>query len=401
VTGFLVPVTRFFQATENPVIPQPEQTDLKIGFLPLVDCAPLVVAQEKGFFQKQGLRVQLEKMPSWTSARDALDANHHQAAHMMLSMPLAGALGRLGTNQKPLIAPWILNRNGQAISLNLRHRAAYSGNPSDLYQTAVQAREAGRPLVFGITLPPGTHAMWLRYFLASGGIHPDRDVALITIAPPQMVANMRMGRMDGFSVGEPWNAVAITQKLGFTAQVSSQLWPDHPDKVCAFTEEFAEKNPQTVLCVLKALHEAGIWLDHHDHRSELALLLARGEYLNVSADQLLPRLEGSYELGQDSSPIDLAPVLFSARGCNCPQPKYATWFLTQFRRWGMIDQAPDYQALSWRVMRPDLYQEALKQAGVEPEPLNQMPETLFDGISFNPADAEAYATGFAIHNIKT
>jgi nitrate/nitrite transport system substrate-binding protein len=379
---------------------QPEQTNLTIGFLPLVDCAPLIVAQEKGFFSQQGLNVQLEKMPSWTASRDALNKGQHQAAHMMLSMPLAAALGRLGQDQKPLIAPWILNRNGQAITLNIRHKDIYSSHPSDLYQAAIEAREAGRPMVFGITLPPGTHAMWLRYFLAAGGLHPDRDVALITIAPPQMVANMKMGRMDGFCVGEPWNAVAANQELGFTAQVSSQLWPDHPDKVCAFTEAFAEKNPRTVLAVLKALHQAGVWLDHHDHRAQLADLLASPAYLNVAADQILPRLFGRYELKPQAQSTDLAPVLFSSRACNCPQPKYATWFLTQFRRWGMVDQTPDYASLSQRIMRPDLYQAALSELGLTPEPLDMGKERFFDGVEFDPADPETYATHFPIHNLK-
>lgn len=377
-----------------------ELTSLKIGYLPLVDCAPLVVAYEKGFLKKFGLTVQLEKMSSWTASRDALNSGQHQAAHMMLSMALAASLGRLGSDQKPLIAPWILNRNGQGITLNLRHREIYHGSPSDLYHTVIEARNAGRPLVFGVTLPPGTHAMWLRYFLASGNIHPDLDVALITIAPPQMVANMSMGRMDGFCVGEPWNALAVAQGLGFTAQVSSQLWPDHPDKVCAFTEEFADKNPQTVLAVLLALHEASAWLDHHEHRAELAILLARPEYLNIKSDLVLPRLFGSYDLGLGTPPVDLAPVLFSSHGCNCPQPKYAKWFLTQFRRWGILEQAPDYEALAHRMMRHDLYSAALHLAGAEPVPVNQTPETFFDGIIFDPAQPEAYANSFTINNIK-
>jgi nitrate/nitrite transport system substrate-binding protein len=243
--------------------------------------------------------------------------------------------------------------------------------------------------------------MWTRYFLGAGGINPDKDVALVTIPPPQMVANMKVGKMDGFCVGEPWNARAIADGIGYTAITTQQLWKDHPEKVCAFREDFADKNPKTVKAILKALHEASVWLDDMKNRPEQAEIVSRATYINCPADLILGRLQGQYDYGDGRKEQDPNYMIFSDRNCNYPQPKYATWWLTQFRRWGMVPSAPDYEGIAKKVMRTDLYEEAMKELGFQHGGRNDEPETLFDGVTFDPKEPEKYAASFAVHNMTT
>jgi nitrate/nitrite transport system substrate-binding protein len=255
-------------------------------------------------------------------------------------------------------------------------------------------------MTFAMTFPPGTHAMWMRYYLAAGGINPDKDVALITIPPPQMVANMKVGKMDGFCVGEPWNARAVADGIGFTSVNTQDMWKDHPEKVCAFTAEFAEKNPRTVKAVLKALHEASIWLDDMTNRPEQAEIVSRPTYINCPKELILGRLQGRYDFGDGRATDDSYYMIFHKRNCNYPQPKYAVWWLTQFRRWGMVEGAPDYAGVAASVVRPDIYEEAMKEIGYKHGGRNDDPETLFDGVTFDPKQPEKYATSFAVHGMK-
>jgi nitrate/nitrite transport system substrate-binding protein len=379
---------------------EPEVRELTFGILPLTDCAPLVVAHERGLFKKYGITSSIAKFASWTASRDALVQGAAQAAQMLLGMPIGAAVGKLGTEQKPLVVPWILNRNGQAITLSAKYRGKVSVNARELRPLAQEGRDRGRPLVFGQTLAPGTHAMWLRYWLASGGIHPDKDVALITVPPPQMVANMYAQRMDGFCVGEPWNARAIEEGVGYTAILSEEIWPDHPEKVIAFTEEFAEAHPNSVKATLKALHEASTWCDAIENREALAALLSAPAYLNCPAPLVGTRLGGTVECGDGRQAIGLGGLTFHARNANYPQAKYAIWWLSQFRRWSMLPTVPDYLGVTARVMRPDFYEAAMKEIGASHGGADSAPETLFDGRTFDPSEPEEYAASFEITNIR-
>jgi nitrate/nitrite transport system substrate-binding protein len=242
--------------------------------------------------------------------------------------------------------------------------------------------------------------MWLRYWLASGGINPDRDVNLITVPPPQMVANMKVDKMDGFCVGEPWNNRAIEDGIGFTAVTTQQIWKDHPEKVCAFTEEFAQRNPKTVKAVLKALHLASVDLDRMDLRPKFAEVIARPSYINCAPATILERLLGKYAYGDGRVEQDPFYMIYSSRGCNYPHQIYAKWWLTQFRRWGMAKTAPDYAAVSRRVLRGDLYLEAMKEVGVVAKIAEEQKIALFDG-GFDGKDPEGYARSFPIHNIAS
>jgi nitrate/nitrite transport system substrate-binding protein len=376
----------------------PETSNIRFGIIALTDCAPIVMAHELGYFKKFGISSTVSKEASWAVIRDKLTLGENQATHMLLGMPLASTMGLAGAPVKPMIAPWVLNRNGQAITLNNKLKAAGVKTPAQIRPLAEKAKAAGDPLTFAMTFPPGTHAMWLRYWLASGGINPDRDVNLITIPPPQMVANMKVDKMDGFCVGEPWNNRAIEDGIGFTAVTTQQIWKDHPEKVCAFTEEFALKNPKTVKAILKALQLASVDLDRMENRPKFAEVIARTSYINCPPGTILERLMGKYEYGDGRVEQDPAYMIFSSRTCNYPHQIYATWWLTQFRRWGMSKTAPDYLGVAKRVLRSDIYVEAMKELGVSTKIVEEHRIALFDGV-FDGKDPERYARSFPIHNI--
>ncbi|HEY0709434.1 MAG TPA: CmpA/NrtA family ABC transporter substrate-binding protein, partial [Polyangia bacterium] len=313
----------------------PETPDVKFGMIALTDCSPIVIAHEKGLFKKYGINSVISKGASWAAIRDALSNGDIQATHMLLGMPIASTLGLMGSPKKPMIAPWLLNRNGQAISLKSALKGKVGADPKKLQPLAMEAKAKGEPMTFAMTFPPGTHAMWTRYWLAAGGINPDKDVSLITIPPAQMVANMKVGKMDGFCVGEPWNARVIADGIGFTGITTQEIWKDHPEKVCAFTAEFADKNPKTVKAVMKALHEASVWLDDLKNRPEQCEIVSRATYINCPKELILGRLQGKYDFG-DERGVKQDPnyMIFSNRNCNYPQPKFGVWWLSQFRRWG-------------------------------------------------------------------
>ncbi len=385
----------------------PETADLKLGIIALTDCSSIVVAHEKGLFKKYGVNSTVVKGASWAAIRDSLGNGDIQATHMLLGMPIASTMGLGGAPKKPMIAPWIINRNGQAITLKKELAGKVAGDPKALKPLADAAKAAGSPMTFAMTFPPGTHAMWLRYWLAAGGIHPGdasgggSDISLITIPPPQMVANMKVGKMDGFCVGEPWNARSVAEEIGFTAITTQDIWKDHPEKVCAFTEEFASKNPKTVKAVLKALHEASVWLDKLENREEQAKIVSAATYINCPPETILGRLQGKYIMGDGRKFKDPNYMIFSDRNCNYPQAKYAKWWLTQLRRWGFTEGAPDYAGVAKQVMRSDIYEEAMKEIGYSHGGKNEDAETLFDGVKFDPAgNLEAYASGFAVKSLK-
>src|SRR5881296_2762416 len=273
----------------------PESPVMRFGMIALTDCSPIVIAHEKELFKKYGIQSTVAKGANWAAIRDSLSSGDLQGTHMLLGMPIASTMGLLGSPKKPMVIPWLLNRNGQAISLSNKFKGQVQGDPKALKPFVDKARKLGEPLTFAMTFPPGTHAMWTRYYLGAGGINPDKDVALITVPPAQMVANMKIGKMDGFCVGEPWNARAIADKIGFTSLTTQEIWNDHPEKVCAFMAEFAEKNPKTVKAVLKALHEASVWLDDMDNRPEQCAIVSKPTYINCEKDLILGRLLGQVD----------------------------------------------------------------------------------------------------------
>jgi nitrate/nitrite transport system substrate-binding protein len=354
------------------------------------------MAHELGYFKKYGIQSVISKEASWAVIRDKLNLGENQATHMLFGMPFASTMGLAGSPVKPMVIPWLLNRNGQAITLSNQLKPVKTA--AELKPRVQQAKAAGKPMTFAMTFPPGTHAMWMRYWLASGGIHPDRDVSLITIPPPQMVANMKVGKMDGFCVGEPWNQRAITDGIGYTAVTTQQIWRDHPEKVCAFAEEFALRNPRTVKAVLKALHDSSVYIDKLENRPRVAEVVSQASYINCPKEVILSRLLGKYDYGDGRSEQDPWYMTFSSRDCNAPRKSFGLWWLSQFRRWGMVKGTPDYQAIVKKVVRTDLYLEAMKEIGVTSKAQDLQKEKFFDG-TFDPADPEKYALSFAVNSV--
>jgi len=214
-----------------------------------------------------------------------------------------------------------------------------------------------------------------------------------------MVANMKVDKMDGFCVGEPWNLRAIQDGIGFTAITTQQMWKDHPEKVCAFTEEFAAKNPKTVKAVLKALHLSSEYLDNLENRAKSAEIVGRPTYINAPAETILDRLLGKYDYGDGRKEQDPNYMIFSSRGCNYPDRIFGKWFLSQFRRWGLVKGAPDYAGVVNRVMRPEIYLEAMKELGVTPKVADLPKFTLWDGTTFDSKDPEKYAHSFPVNSM--
>ncbi|MBI1816557.1 MAG: ABC transporter substrate-binding protein [Deltaproteobacteria bacterium] len=377
----------------------PETSQVRFGIIALTDCSSIVMAHELGLFKKYGIEATISKEASWAVIRDRMNLGENQATHMLYGMPYASTMGLLGSPKRPMVIPFCLNHNGQAITLTKALRNQGIKTPQALKPLADEAKQKGNPLTFAMTFPPGTHAMWMRYWLAAGGINPDKDVTLITIPPPQMVANMKVGKMDGFCVGEPWNARAIADDIGFTAITSQQIWKDHPEKVLAFNEEFAEKNPKTLKAILRAMIESSQYIDQLDNRPHVAEVVSRPQYINCEPGVILGRLLGRYDYGDGRTEQDPLYMTFYDRQTNFPWKSHGLWWLSQFRRWGMIPEGTDYSGVVNKVHRPDVYREVTKELSIETPAEDVKQETLFDGVVFDPADPEKYAKSFAVNGI--
>jgi nitrate/nitrite transport system substrate-binding protein len=378
----------------------PETTQLRIGIIALTDCASIVMAHELGLFKKYGIESTISKEASWAVIRDRLTLGENQATHMLYGMPYASTMGLLGSPKKPMIIPFAINHNGQGITLHSKYLKLGVRKPDQLKPLVEEANKKGQSLTFAMTFPPGTHAMWMRYWLGAGGINADKDISLITIPPPQMVANLKVDKMDGLCVGEPWNARAIFDKIGYTVITSQKIWKDHPEKVLAFTEEFAAKNPKTVKATLRAMIEASQYIDELENREKVAEVVSKPQYINTPKEVILGRMVGWYDYG-DGTPAEQDPdyMTFFVRHTNFPWKSHGVWWLTQFRRWGMIKGIPDYTSIVNHVHRPDIYREVAKEMGIDAPAEDFKVERLFDSVEFDPIRPEEYAQAFAVKNV--
>jgi ABC-type nitrate/sulfonate/bicarbonate transport system substrate-binding protein len=369
---------------------------LRLGFIPLVDCAPLAVADAFGFFAEEGLSVELVREASWATIRDKLQARLLDGAHMLGPMTLASSLG-VGGEPCRTIAPMALNLNGSAITVSLplaeRMRAAdleaMSARPrrAEALRAVVGAgRAAGDPpLVFAAVFPFSIHAYALRWWLAEGGLDPDRDVRLVITPPPRMAALLRRGEIDGFCAGSPWNAVAEAEGWGEILVRTREILPLAPDKVLGVTQAFAEREPEALQALLRALIRAAAWADAPSNRPALAELLARPEYVGQPAPLLSRSLV--------ESP---GALVFHAGAANLPWLSQAAWLLAQMRRWGQIGPEVDIAAAAKAVFRPDLYRTAAKAVGAAWPDADWKVEPGWPGGVFDAAAAESYLAGFAI-----
>jgi nitrate/nitrite transport system substrate-binding protein len=372
---------------------KPEKQEVSVGFIPLTDCASVVVAAELGFDRKYGIKIVPAKQASWAVVRDKLINGEIDAAHTLYGLVYGVRLG-IGGPQRDLVILMTLNHNGQGITLSNRLKAAGAVDGTSLKKLVDQRT---RSLTFAQTFPTGTHAMWLYYWLAAHEIHPFADVKTITVPPPQMVANMRVGNMDGYCVGEPWNARAIVDNVGFTALLSQDIWPDHPEKVLSTRLEFVGNYPNTARALIAAILEASKYIDTMANRGNVAQIIAQKAYVNTEVSVIKGRMKGEYENGLGKKWQDPNYMKFYNDGkVNFPYPSDGMWFLAQFRRWGLLKDDLDYLALAKQVNQVELYKEAAAMANV-PVPTDEMRSAkFFDGSIWDGRDAKSYAASFKI-----
>ena len=350
---------------------------MRAGFIPLLDCAPLVIARELGFDRRFGLSLHLHREVSWANIRDKLDLGAFDCAHMLAPMPIAATLG-LGRATKPVIAPMSLSLNGNAITVSqplyeemcladaaATHRGGMAAARA-MAEVVRRRGSAGRePLTLGMVYPFSCHNYDLRFWLASAGIDPDNDVNLVVVPPPLLAESLKAGRVDGFCVGQPWNSVAVADGHGVIIATKNELWAMSPEKVLGVREDWAEANAALVADVVRAVTLAGRWLDQAENRREAAAILARPEYVGVSEEILLRPLTGRLARGGGEADItDPDAVVFHRNDASFPWRSHAVWIITQMIRWGQAREPFDILALADRVYRPDLYRAAAAELGI-------------------------------------
>ena len=371
----------------------PEKTEVKIGFIPLTDCASVVIASVMGFDKKYGIKITPSKEASWAAVRDKLVNGELDAAHVLYGLIYGVQMG-IGGQKKDMAVLMTLNNNGQAITLSdqLKNKGVTTGE-----QLKVLVDKEKRDYTFAQTFPTGTHAMWLYYWLATYGIDPFKDVKNITVPPPQMVANMRVGNMDGYCVGEPWGARAIADKIGFTAVTTQDIWKDHPEKVLGTTADFVAKYPNTTRAMMMAVLEAAKFIDTMANRPKVAQIISDKSYVNTTEDVIEGRMRGEYENGLGKKWQDPNYMKFYNDGLvSFPYLSDGMWFLTQHKRWGLLKEDPDYLAVAKKVNQIELYKQAAAQVKV-PVPKNPMRTArLIDGTVWDGKNPKAYAASFKI-----
>ncbi len=381
---------------DKPVgFPAPELKEVRVGFIPLTDCASLVAAAMLGFDKKYGIRIQLSKEASWAAIRDKVTNGELHAAHMLYGMVYGVHLG-IGAPKKDMAVLMTLNHNGQGISFSSQMKGE---GITDGQSLAKAIRTARRRYKFAHTFPTGTHAMWLYYWLASYGINPITEIDTLTVPPQQMVLNARFGSMDGFCVGEPWNARGIYDKVSISVASSQDVWVDHPEKVLGVTADFVSVYPGTSRALIMALLDAARFVDDLANREKIVELLAGKDFIDAPVDVIKWRFMGEYEDGMGGRWHDPNYLKFFNEG-KVPFPYLSDgmWFLTQFRRWGLLKKDPDYLEVARQINQVDLYREAATRINVT-VPENVMRNSrLIDGKVWDGINPEKYAASFKIRS---
>ena len=372
----------------------PEKKEVRIGFIPLTDCASVVMASVMGFDKKHGVTIIPNKEASWAGVRDKLVSGELDFAHALYGLVYGVHMGTAGP-KKDMAVLMTLNNNGQAITLS--KKLADKGAVDGASLARLMASEK-REYTFAQTFPTGTHAMWLYYWMAANGINPMKDAKVITVPPPQMVANMRVGNMDGFCVGEPWNHRAIIDGVGVTAITTQDIWKDHPEKVLGTTADFVRKNPNTARAVTAAILEAGKWIDASlGNKNKMAETIADKSYVNTSVDAINQRILGRYQNGMGKTWDDPNYMKFSGDGAvNFPYLSDGMWFLTQHKRWGLMKEHPDYLAMAKQINQIDIYKQAAAAAKVSVPASPMRSSKLVDGVVWDGKDPARYADSFKV-----
>ena len=373
---------------------------IRLGFIPLTDCASLVMAHELGLYAKHGVNVVVEKQASWPVVRDKLASGELQGAHCLFGMPFAAATKVSELRGDPLRIAMILNNNGQATTLSSKtfgNRVGY-GDFASFRKAVDEVRRTKEP-TFAMTFPGGTHDVWLHLTLAAAGVDPKRT-RIKPIPPPQMVANMEAGNMDGYNVGEPWGGVAAKRGVGFTFVATQTLWKHHPEKALVVGSRFAEQRRDDLKKVMAAILEASKWLDEPDNRARAAKVIGGQQYVYAPADVIDARLAGNYDLGGGlgSRTFTDDMMLFHRGGeTNFPRYSYGIWFMTQYARFGRLPVLPpEAEQIARTVILQDLYREVAKEQGI-PVPEDDMKPFLVqaDRGEFDPANPSAALTHYA------
>ena len=373
---------------------KPEKEEVKIGFIPLTDCASVVMASVLGIDKKYGVKIIPTKEARWAGVRDKLVNGELDFAHVLYGLIYGVHLGTSGP-KKDMAVLMTLNQNGQAITLS---KKLSDKGAVDAASLAKLMSTDKREYTFAQTFPTGTHAMWLYYWLASVGINPLKDAKVITVPPPQMVANMRVGNMDGYCVGEPWGHRAIADGIGITATTTQDIWPDHPEKVLGTTAEFAKKYPNTARAVTAAILEAGKWIDAGlQNKMKMAETIADKAYVNTSVDVINQRILGRYQNGLGKTWDDKNHMKFFADGnATFPFLSDGMWFLTQHKRWGLLKDHPDYLNVAKQINHIDIYKQAATASNT-PVPKDVIRTSKFmDGVVWDGKDPKKYADSFKV-----
>lgn len=381
----------------------PETRGAKLGYIALTDAAPLIIAKERGLFAKHGVPdVDVARQASWGATRDNIvlggAANGIDGAHILRPMIHTISAGIVTQNNVPTPLYNLLNLNEdcQGISVSNEYRdLAIKADASPLKAAFERKKARGGELTAAMTFPAGTHDLWIRYWLAAGGIDPDNDIKVIVVPPPQMVANMRVGNMDVFCVGEPWNEQLVNQGIGYTAVTTGELWFRHPEKVLGMRAEWVDRNPRATQAILMAVMEAQQWCDAMSNKEELANIVGRRQWFNVPPADIIGRLRGdiNYGHGRVANGTNLLMKFWGPNGTSSyPYKSLDTWFMTENIRWGRFRPDFDVKGLVDRTNRSDLWSNAARTLGVANAPTGDSRgiETFFDGVKFDPANPAQY-----------
>lgn len=373
-------------------------TRLIIGFIPLLDCATLVAAAERGFAAEEGLELTLVRETSWANIRDRLIVGQFDAAHMLGPMAVASTLG-IGHVRVPIIAPCALGLGGNAIAVSvrlweqMRREGTASGSPPRIQGVALKRVLAARlredlgPLTFGMVYPFSCHNYELRYWLAASGVDPDRDVRLVVIPPPLLGDAMRAGQIDGFCVGEPWSSAAVDSGLSVIISSTAAIWPLSPEKVLGCRAEWAEGHRAELAALIRALYRAALWCERPENHAELAMLLSEPRHVGISPDLLRRGLSARLTLTPGGEVEELTDFyLPSSHWAMFPWKSHALWFYTQMVRWRQLELVAEHPALATGSYRPDIYRAALAPLGVELPREDAKIEVFFDNRVFDPSD---------------
>ena len=338
---------------------------IRLGFIPLTDCASVVMAGELGFFKKHGLDVEVTKEPSWPIVRDKLATGELEGAHCLFGMPFSLEAGVTKADGNSLKVAMMINNNGQATTLSNKTFGGKVGYADfkGLKEAIDEVRKTKEP-TFAMTYPGGTHDIWMHLTLAAAGVDP-KSVRIKPIPPPQMVANMTAGNMDGFNVGEPWGGKAVKDNVGFTFIATQDLWKHHPEKALVVNSRFAETRKADLKKVMMAVLETSKYLDDMKNRAKAADVIGGTQkYIPAPSEVIRARLVGDYHLGSTLGKkqfTDDTMMFYRDGDTNFPRTSHAIWFMTQYTRFGMAKSEPDYDAIAKKVLLQDVYKEVAEE----------------------------------------